>query len=1370
MTVENKTKIIPSHINFPVVGIGASAGGLGALLRFFENMPVDNGMAFVIVVHLSPKHESSFAELLQNVTRMVVRQVTEPVKIEKNHVYVIPPSKDLIMQDSMLLVEPMTRPRGKHIAIDLFLRTLAEVHRERAFGIILSGTGSDGAVGVTRIKEEGGVAFAQDPNDAEYDGMPCSAIETGVIDVILPVAEMPQKLIDLARNAAEIVLPNAELLDAAVKAEPSADAAVRAEQALTAVMDLLRVRTGHDFTHYKKATVLRRIERRLQVNCVSNLNAYLEYLETHPQETPLLLQDMLISVTNFFRDRDGFEALERDIMPKLFADAENGTQIRAWTAGCATGEESYSVAMLLAEQRALQKVSVDIQIFATDIDERAIGVGRRGLYPESIVTDVAPAKLRQFFTKSGNHYQIKKDIREKVLFAAHNILRDPPFSRVHLITCRNLLIYLNRDVQQRIFEMFHFALLPGGYLFLGSSESAEVASKYFTPVDKKNRIYRAASTPHSAHYVPPLPFRQAGAHPPIGQATVEVKPRLPYADLHQRLLEHYAPPSVLVNRDGDIVHLSERAGRYLRYVGGEPSHNLVTLVIPELRLELRTALFQVSQTGAGVETRSVPVQRDSHGLTVSLTVRPVQDDRVAGDLILILFKEMETSPSQEQAPETGTSFIVNQLEGELHVTKDQLQSTIEQYETSSEELKASNEELQAINEELRSTSEELETSKEELQSINEELITVNHELKIKVDEAGKSNDDLQNFIAGTEIATVFVDRTMRIKRYTPRAADIFNLIASDIGRPLLDITHCLNYDELQQDAVGVFESLRVSEREVRSTAGNWYIVRLIPYRTKEDRIDGLVLTFIDITNLHKTQKKLFEEERRMRLVAASTRDYAIITQDLNGRITSWNIGAQRIFGYREEEVLGQLGDLIFIPEDRKRGAPEEEMRVARLEGRAEDERWHLRKDGTRFFCSGVMTPIEDGEIRGYAKIARDLTGNKQAEARREETLAHETATRLRAEDASRMREEFLAVLSHELKQPLNLIHLNAELLKRMPDSRNSAPILRVAETIRSAAISQATIIDDLLDLSRVQTGKLRLNRTPFDLIQVLDKITQAFNVDAAAKDITLVNQTSEQSIVINADMTRTEQIIWNLVSNAIKFTPKGGEVSVSASIKDDQACLDVIDNGKGIEKEFLPAIFDMFNQADGSTTREHGGLGIGLALVKQLVESHGGTVDATSAGLGRGSAFHVCLPLHSGSPVEGNLPACADDMTCLKGRHILLIDDNAESLKTFGDLIASHGAHLVCAESAGDALIHAEKQSFDLVVSDIGMPGMDGYTLLSELRKRPASAKVSVIAVTGFGRMTDVEKALNAGFAAHLQKPIALDTFAKTVKVILNSK
>ncbi|MDB5801067.1 MAG: cheBR [Rhodocyclales bacterium] len=560
-----------SDLEFPVVGLGASAGGLQAVSDFLQHTPADTGMAFVVVLHLSPKHDSKSDEILQRVTRMPVLQVTEPVKIEANRVYVIAPNKHLSMDDGTLTLSPLERPRERHVAIDLFFRTLAHVHRERAICIILSGTGSDGAVGLTRVKERGGVALAQSPDEAEYDGMPASAIATGLIDFILPVADMPHKLIELWRNARSIELPGPVDPDLRVDTPSSTARSAAAEEALREIMVLLRSRTGHDFRHYKRATVLRRIERRLQVNALPDLPTYRSFLQANVDETPLLLKDMLISVTNFFRDREAFEALEREVIPAIFAKREPGEQVRAWIAGCATGEEAYSITMLLREEQTRHPEPPDIQVFATDIDTSAIAIGRSAAYPESIVTDVPPARLREFFSKEQSRYRIRKGLREKVLFAAHNILRDPPFSKLDLICCRNLMIYLDRSVQAEVLDMLYFALRPGGYLFLGTSESADAAGQQFSIVDKKNRIYRANPVSRS-RYVPTLPLGALGvANAPMLASAPENR-YVPYAELHQKLLEHYAPPSVLVAPDYDIVHVTDRAGDFLRYAAGVPSH------------------------------------------------------------------------------------------------------------------------------------------------------------------------------------------------------------------------------------------------------------------------------------------------------------------------------------------------------------------------------------------------------------------------------------------------------------------------------------------------------------------------------------------------------------------------------------------------------------------------------------------------------------------------------------------------------------------------------------------------------------------------------------------------------------------------------
>ena len=959
--------------DFPVVGIGASAGGLPAIMRFLEHLPSSNDMAFVIILHLSPTHESTASAVLQRGTRMPVRQVNEPTRIEKDHVYVIPPNHHMTVIDGVLGLESLDRPVGKHVAVDIFFRTLANYKKERAIAIVLSGTGTDGAAGVSSIREQGGVSLVQTPSDAEHDGMPLAAIATGTVDFVLPVADMPQKLMDLWANAQAIELPPDNDGEQTPISAEKPHSLKEAEDALQGVISLLRDSTGHDFRHYRRATILRRIERRLQVRCVPTLPKYRTLLENDLDEHTALLKDLLIGVTNFFRDREYFDTLERVVIPELFRDKNHLDQVRAWVPACATGEEAYSVAMLLAGQADRMAKPPDFQVFASDIDESAIAHARAGVYPSSIVTDVSPSRLREFFTEEVEHYRIRKSLRDKLLFAPHNVLRDPPFSKLDLISCRNLLIYLNREVQSYLLELFHFALVPGGYLFLGSSESADMVSNYFTLVDKKARIYRARATSRSGRLGMSLPSSGSLIRNPNNLPVAPPKRQFSFAEVHQRVLAQYAPPSVIVDRDSNIVYMSDRAGRFLRHTGGEPSRNIVSLVIPELRLELRTAIFQASQSTKSVEARQVRLARDDRNYFIKMVVRPFHDASAETDFLLVQFDEVEQTMSNEiaRSPDENRDAVLAQLEEELQRTKDMFQDTVEQAAASTEELRASNEELQAINEELRSATEELETSKEELQSVNEELITVNYELKVKVDETGKVNDDLNNLIASNEIATIFVDSGMRIKRYTPRATDIFNIIATDIGRSLLDITHKLDYPELADDASTTFETLRPVEREVRSLDGRYYIVRMVPYRTTEDRIEGAVMTYFDISGRREAESRMLAAEGRMRLVAESARDYAIIILDVDGKVTSWNKGAERIFGYSEGEIVGQSVEAIFSDEDRANGMPAEEMRRAREEGRAEDERWHRHKDGTLLYCSGVMSPLRDGESQGYAKIARD---------------------------------------------------------------------------------------------------------------------------------------------------------------------------------------------------------------------------------------------------------------------------------------------------------------------------------------------------------------------------------------------------------------
>ncbi len=838
--------------SFIVVGIGASAGGLKALQHFFDRVPPGSGMAYVIVSHLSPEHVSHLPNLLQQHTAMPVAEVTDTVEIVADHVYVIPPNRYLSAIDTHLRLsktEGTQRPRSP---IDHFFRTLADTHGEQAIGIVLSGTGSDGTLGIKRIKERGGLIAVQDPDEAEYDGMPQSAIGAGVVDFILPVQEIPAQLARYAQSRPQFPVTG----DGEPATEPT-------QEAMQKIVAQLRGHTGHDFSHYKPSTFTRRVHRRMQIQQVDELADYLRILRANREEVTALFRDLLITVTNFFRDRESFDSLEQEVIPRILAGKTEGRQVRAWVVGCATGEEAYILAMLFLEHASRLDYSPEIQIFASDISQDALGQARVGLYPEAIAVDVPPERLERFFQKEPGGYRIRKEVRERVLFVSHNLLKDPPFSRQDLISCRNLLIYLKREAQHQIFELFHYTLRPEGYLFLGPSETVE-GSGLFREVGIKHGIFQ--SLPSVTPRLPALPFTLSSRTPTVGGA-LDQREVISSAAIHRRMIERFAPPSVLVNADYNIVHLSEGAGRYLRQPGGEPTNNILQRVRPPFRIELTTMLYGAFKKEKAAESKLVRATIEGKQQDVILSVYPAREADLEG-FTLIVFEDSEETQSIEKEPREATradNATIRELEAELEQTKRWLQTTIDEFETSKEEMKASNEELQSTNEELRSTAEELETSKEELQSMNEELITLNQENKNKVEELSQLTGDLQNLLVATDIATLFLDRDLRVKRFTPPASELFNILASDSGRPLAHLTHKLGYTGLLDDTTSVLRTLVPIEREVYSEDGRWYLTRFLPYRTVEDRIDGVVITFVDVTELKRAQQ---EVQRRVQQQAA----------------------------------------------------------------------------------------------------------------------------------------------------------------------------------------------------------------------------------------------------------------------------------------------------------------------------------------------------------------------------------------------------------------------------------------------------------------------------------------------------------------------
>jgi two-component system, chemotaxis family, CheB/CheR fusion protein len=828
-----------------IVGIGASAGGLRALQQFVEAIAPDSGMAYVVILHLDPKRASRMGELLQDRTPLPVVQVDEVTTVQADRIYIIPPGQDLTMRGGRIELRARGA-RADHAPVDLFFRTLAEACGADAVGVILSGTGADGTAGIRYIREAGGITVAQSPDEAEYDGMPSSAIATGLIDLVLPSGQIPPELHRLRQRPPGLA-----------EASPDAPAV---EAGLDGVFATLRSRTGHDFSLYKRSTVLRRLERRLRFNNVATLDDYLPLLQSSSAECQALLRDLLISVSSFFRDPDAFDALTA-LTPALFEGKGPAETLRVWVVGCATGEEVYSIAMVLAEHAATLTDPPRLQLFATDIDEHGYAWARAGLYSAAALAGIGAERLERYFTREADGFRIAKSLRELVLFAGHNVLHDPPFSRMDLISCRNLFIYLQPEAQQRVLETFHFALNGDGILFLGASEAVGDTA-LFTPQDSVHRLYRRNVAPHRVMQRlsaadPVAALAPAADHADGVSAAAAAGRALPfsYGALHVRMLERYAPASVIVDERLDVLHLSADAGRFLYLSEGEPSRSLPGLARGGMRTALRTALHHAFDSGMST-TRRVAMDIDGMREHVSVQVRPALND--GGRYALIVFEVVgaDTAATVAASDDAASRRIEIDLENELRSTRDLLESTSAAHDRTVAELQMVNEELQSINEEQKAAAEELEIGREEIQSINEELTTINQEHQSTIEELKRTNADLQNLIESTEIGTIFLDRSMRIRRYTPAVCAIFNFVAADQGRTLGHITHRLKYDGLLADVSAVLESEQSLERTVSSHVGESYILRINPYHALDGSTDGVVLTFFDNTAQHRVEGEL----------------------------------------------------------------------------------------------------------------------------------------------------------------------------------------------------------------------------------------------------------------------------------------------------------------------------------------------------------------------------------------------------------------------------------------------------------------------------------------------------------------------------------
>ncbi len=956
-----KTAALPKDpASFPIVGIGASAGGLEALQIFLENMPAAPGIAFVVIQHLSPTHKSIMAALLRKYTQMAVLEIEDGVKIEPGCVYLNPPDKNVaIINRHIYLSEPPQR-HGINLPIDSFFRSLSEDLGEKAICIILSGTATDGTLGLKVVKGGGGMVMVQDPDSAKYAGMPNSAIATGLVDFILPLAKIPGELLKYVRHP---------YID---RPERIATAEQQFKNYVQKMLGLIRTRTGNDFSKYKQTTIRRRIERRIAVHQLDRLETYMAYLEKTPAEVDLLFKDLLIGVTNFFRDNQAFEFLNDKVVPQLINNLEHDAPLRIWIAGCATGEEAYSLAILLSEALSERKKQLSIQIFASDIDIEAIEFARAAIYPDSIAADVSPARLDRFFLKENDAYRVRKQIRDMIIFAPQNLIKDPPFSRLNLISCRNLLIYMEPVLQKKLLPLFHYTLVPNGFLFLGTSESIGEFSHLFSTVDAKWKIFKrkpyiddSIANHHRTPFYDILPQTIAADERRV--TTV--------ADVHnlmeQMILESYAPPCVLVNDRFEILHFIGYTDRYLSTPSGKASFNILKMAREGLQYKLNTALHQALKQQKTIRSEGLQIKHNNKLRTIDLVVRPLTESTISQTFMLVIFDDKTAQqPSKKNikaANDSADPYLLG-LEQELLSTREYLQSTNEELETSNEELKSTNEELQSVNEELQSTNEELETSKEELQSTNEELVTVNSELIKKVEELSEVNNDINNLLASTEIGTIFLDINLCLRRFTPPVVKLFNLIQTDIGRPIGDITAKIQIDDLHDRAIEVLHTLARQQREVQDEKGVWYSMRIMPYRTLENVIDGVVINFVDVSKVKEVIKL-----NRLATVVRDSND-AVTVLDLDGNILAWNKGATQMYGWSEAVAL-KMNIREIIPQNKMEelaAITEKINNNERMEPFATQRRC---KNGKLLNVWLTITALagEDGKPLEIATTERDIT-------------------------------------------------------------------------------------------------------------------------------------------------------------------------------------------------------------------------------------------------------------------------------------------------------------------------------------------------------------------------------------------------------------
>jgi two-component system, chemotaxis family, CheB/CheR fusion protein len=1302
-----------------VVGVGASAGGLEALEQFFENMPAKTGLAFVVVQHLSPDFRSLMDELLARRTEIPIRRVEDGMVVEPDTVYLLPPKKEMIVSGGRLLLTDKDPSQPLTLPIDHFFRSLAQEMGEGAIGIVLSGTGSDGSRGIRAIHEAGGLVLVQSAETAKFDGMPKSAVGTGVADFVVPVNEMPATLLRYIHH------PLAEGMD-----QVRATGAQR-ETAMETIYRLLRDRYGIDFSHYKPNTVARRTERRLMLNQSLDLEDYVKRLEESPDELNLLYRDLLIGVTRFFRDHEAFERLEKDILPDALAAVGPDEEFRVWVAGCATGEEAYSLAILILERLEKIRRPVKVKIFATDVHRASLEFAGQGIYSEAAIAELAPDRLARHFVRKGDGYHVSQDLRQMVVFAQHNIIRDAPFTKLDLISCRNLVIYFQPLAQRKALSLFHFGLKTGGLLFLGPSESPGELADEFDHLDPHWKIYRKRRDIRlPAELRVPLSVVDARLRP----TGVPPMPHLSQVDanllgVYDVLLDDHMPPSLLVDENRALVQAFGGASRFLRVRDGRVSNDLLDMVDTDLRMALSGALQRVARSATPIVYKGLRVNPVDGQRLVNIVVQPIRNRRSSRLYALISLEEIAETARPDATEidfRQASDEQLRSLESELSYTKENLQATIEELETSNEELQATNEELVASNEELQSTN-------EELHSVNEELYTVNAEYQKKIVELTELNADMDNLLASTEVHTVFLDRELTIRKFTPKIAALFNLLPQDIGRRIDIFVHHVRYERLMPELRRVLETAEPFEREVQDAQGRWFLLRILPYRSGAT-VSGVVLTFIDIGSLKQAEARAGQNERQLASILENS-PTVVAVKDKQGRYLVANRAFRTSFGIGHSEIIGKTDYDIFPPELAGRLIHDDTM-VLNTGSVVNSETALPHPEGARAYLS-VKFPIrgETGELHSIGIVKTDVTQLKAAE--------------FQAREAVVQRDRFLAILSHELRNPLSAILNASRLLQSKGTGRPAAADF--CQVIDRQARHMARLLDDLLDVSRITQQKITIRKEPVDLAVLVEQAIDAAGPMIASHRHTLNFDRPADPLPMQGDPVRISQVVENLLTNAAKYTPDGGQISISLRRDGDRILLGVRDNGQGIPVKMLHSVFDLFVQSDNTLDRSEGGMGVGLTLVRSIVELHGGTITARSDGPGRGSEFLVSFPLASRLEPAPAPPTAAPRSS---GVRVLIVEDNSDCREMLKDLLVLDGFDVAAAENGTAGLDALRRHRPDVAIIDIGLPGLDGYEVARQIRAAPENRGVRLIALTGYGRPEDHEKVMAAGFDNHLVKPI----------------